>query len=276
MGLLTIWTLYQGDIKYAATEKPADGGFLAIISICFFLFVFEIILQCFYKEGYLIIPAWEGEAGETFYQRWTRRLSIGSFYFWMDIIATGTILMDLDWMIGTAGVEAVNGGGTQTAAGGNAVRLGARIGRILRLVRMVRLVRIGKLYKYAVVFFTGKELKAEEEEENLEQSRVGAAMSDLTNRRVIVLILLMLIIIPLLTVNDPDVSLTLAVQLVHQMAQLNATDPATYQVSRLDGTHSPYLSTDRYSTLQRACILGWSAVSYQHHTIPTACSWHHL
>ncbi len=49
--------------------------------------------------------------------------------------------------------------------------------------------------------------------------------------RVIVLILLMLVIIPLLNANDPDVSLSLAVQLIHQLAQLNATDPTTYEVS---------------------------------------------
>ena len=41
----------------------------------------------------------------------------------------------------------------------------------------------------------------------------------------------MLVIIPLLNANDPDVSLSLAVQLIHQLAQLNATDPTTYEVS---------------------------------------------
>lgn len=41
----------------------------------------------------------------------------------------------------------------------------------------------------------------------------------------------MLVIIPLLNANDPDVSLSLAVQLIHHLAQLNATDPTTYEVS---------------------------------------------
>jgi class 3 adenylate cyclase len=43
------------------------------------------------------------------------------------------------------------------------------------------------------------------------------------------LILLMLIIIPLLNINDPDVSLSLGAQLVHKLTQLNDTDPHTYQ-----------------------------------------------
>jgi hypothetical protein len=43
----------------------------------------------------------------------------------------------------------------------------------------------------------------------------------------------MLVIIPLLNQNDPDVSLTLGVQLIHKLATLNATDPLTYEVSSL-------------------------------------------
>jgi precorrin-6B methylase 1 len=47
---------------------------------------------------------------------------------------------------------------------------------------------------------------------------------------VIVLILMMLIIIPLLTVTDPDISLSLGVQFVHQLGVLASGDPTTYGV----------------------------------------------
>lgn len=49
----------------------------------------------------------------------------------------------------------------------------------------------------------------------------------------IILILMMLIIIPLLTVNDPDISLSLGVQFVHSLGIQNSTDPATYSVCRI-------------------------------------------
>lgn len=39
----------------------------------------------------------------------------------------------------------------------------------------------------------------------------------------------MLIIIPTLTVNDPDVSLSLGARMVHDLAVANVTDPTTYQ-----------------------------------------------
>lgn len=97
---------------------------------------------------------------------------------------------------------------------------------------MVRLVRLIKLYKYSALKRTEavEEENANPVEEAPAESRVGAAMSDLTNRRVIVLILLMLIVIPQLTVNDNDVSLSLGVQFLHNLGRLNAQDSATYGV----------------------------------------------
>lgn len=41
---------------------------------------------------------------------------------------------------------------------------------------------------------------------------------------------MMLIIIPLLTVSDADVSLSLAVQMINSLGYLNSTDPTTYSV----------------------------------------------
>lgn len=227
MGILTIWTLYQTDIRLAGTEKEADTAFLGIVSACFFLFAFEIIAQSLYKSDYFILPKWEPEPGETWSKTWFRRSQIGSFYFWLDIIATLTLIMDIRWILGDAAFQTINGGGQQSAQGASAAKTGSRLGRVIRLVRMVRLTRLAKLYKYATLFMGLS--KEEEGEEDGEESKVGAAMSDLTNRRVIVLLLLMLIIIPLLTINDPDISLSLGVQLVHNMSILNQTDPATYE-----------------------------------------------
>ncbi len=76
---------------------------------------------------------------------------------------------------------ALGGGGN--AAG--AAKSGARAGRVIRLVRMVRLLRMVKVYKYVFVayaYITGKKVEVEEDDE-VGGSRVGAAMSDLTNRR---------------------------------------------------------------------------------------------
>lgn len=198
MGILTFWTLYQRDIRLTSTTMEADFVFEILISFCFFMFSLEILLQCFYKEGYFNIPTWELENSyETFLEKWYRRIfSFGSFYFWMDVIASFTLIMDMNWMLDHQMEMAFqSSNSTQTAKGANAIRVGARIGRVIRLVRMVRLTRIGKLYKYAnqvLCTFDAKSQKEhvknrDEDENEVEESKIGLLMADLTNRRSVLL-----------------------------------------------------------------------------------------
>lgn len=95
MSIITIWTLYQSDIRLAGTGKEADPAFLIIASIIFFMFLFEILLQSFYKDGYCNIPQWKALPGETLSETWNRRMQVGSFYFWLDWIATLTLIFDV-------------------------------------------------------------------------------------------------------------------------------------------------------------------------------------
>lgn len=145
----------------------------------------------------------------------------------------------MKWLIGQEGYDTINGGGVQSARAGKASKTGARAARVVRVVRMVRLVRMAKLYKYASAAAEKEKLKKQQaanggatviavDDDMPVESKVGAAMSDLTNRRVIVLILMMLIIIPLLTTSDPDISLSLGVQVVHQLGHMNASNPQIY------------------------------------------------
>jgi hypothetical protein len=95
MSIVTIYTLYQSDIRLAATDKTADAGFTIVASIIFFVFLIEIFLQSFYKDDYCIIPKWAPEPDETWTETWSRRLQVGSFYFWLDWIATLTLIFDV-------------------------------------------------------------------------------------------------------------------------------------------------------------------------------------
>lgn len=156
----------------------------------------------------------------------------------------------MPWIITEKGYEVINGGGVVSAQPGTSSLSALRAARVVRVVRMVRLVRMGKLYKYLLAIFVEDKNQAlkrksaaarsgsqhqsvaqdDDDDEDLAQSRVGAAMSDLTNRRVIVLILTMLIIIPLLTPSDPDISESLAVQVLHALGDKNATNPDEYSI----------------------------------------------
>jgi hypothetical protein len=61
-----------------------------------------------------------------------------------------------------------------------------------------------------------------------EKSRVGAALTDLMNQRVVILVIVMLIVVPLLDITEVDTAESLAVQLVQNMAVANNIDSATF------------------------------------------------
>ena len=208
MSLITIWALFSDDVRLCATQLPADIGFEVVISICFFLFILEIILASYAKgQDYLYIPPnmFKILPGETLVTSIKRQLAIGSFYFWLDCIATLSLIFEIHWIIGDS-----LSAGVQTANGGSAARSGARAGRIVRIVRMVRLIRLVRLYKYASKL-TAKETQSavisNEDGDDVvlpPESRVGAALTDLTTRRVIILVLVILIIIPNLDANEEN------------------------------------------------------------------------
>jgi hypothetical protein len=95
MSVLTIWALYNSDIKFAATGKEADPAFEIIITIAFFLFIVEIVAQSFYKPDYMCLPDWKAREDEEWYETWYRRIQFGSFYFWLDLIATLSLVLEV-------------------------------------------------------------------------------------------------------------------------------------------------------------------------------------
>jgi len=95
MAVLTVWALYNNDIKFAATDKEADLAFEVIISIAFFLFILEIGMSCVYKPDYWWLPDWKPLEDEEWLQTWIRRSQVGSFYFWLDWLSTLSLLLEV-------------------------------------------------------------------------------------------------------------------------------------------------------------------------------------
>ena len=236
MSILTIWALFSDDLRVASAKKDADVAFTAIISIAFFMFFLEIVLASYCKgQEYFYIPEQVNLPGESNWQAFQRRAAFGSFYFWLDCIATVSLIFEINWIIRDA-LET----GQQAAKGGNASRAGARAGRIVRLVRMVRLIRLAKLYKYASKLKSKDETEcvvvdADGEVEDLpQQSRIGSALTDLTNRRVIILVLAILIIIPNLQATEDDLLYYMITQAIDRMGRGFFTiDKSTYAVRPL-------------------------------------------
>jgi hypothetical protein len=76
-----------------------------------------------------------------------------SFYFWLDFIATVSLLPDIGWIWNPIiGADEEDGGSSdadQVQNAGKASRAGTRTSRVIRIIRLIRLIRIVKLYKNA-------------------------------------------------------------------------------------------------------------------------------
>ena len=212
MAVVTIYALYSDDVRVLGFDKSVDTTFVISSSIAFFLFLIEIAVQCWCRDDYINIPK-DVQCGKsaTNQEKWEsfrKIVWIGSFYFWLDLMATISMIFELPWMtsVSADGVD----DNFDNARAGKASRAGAKAARILRVVRMIRLVRLVKLYKY---FKENKHKKGgsativpDSQETELSkmppESHVGAEMSDRTTKKVIVGILIMLMVIPLLQVQE--------------------------------------------------------------------------
>lgn len=127
MTLITIYALYLDDVKILFMPKSVDDVFSGITLSVMLCFCLEIFLAFYSKQEYRF-----------------------SFFFYLDIISTISMIPDCEW-IWTAIVDTsstTNDGSSASSATGLAKTSRAgRVTRIIRILRLIRLIRIVKLYK---------------------------------------------------------------------------------------------------------------------------------
>ena len=201
MSLITLYALIGDDLRLWVTTKEADIYFNVGFVIALVLFTLEILLNSMVVEDFKY-----------------------SFFFWLDIIATLSLIPDIPWIMHYLAVlidstpseqskDVVLGSVVSSSGAGN------RAQRLIKSVRLIRLIRIIKLYKYAVKSNTEEEEAKLREQQKLSQTaqqaalkremepgRLGKVLSDTTIRKVIIGILLMLMVLPILTYTGIDYS----------------------------------------------------------------------
>lgn len=125
MSAITVYSLFFDDIKMLAFTVDSDVAVSSVTTFCFCMFCIEIFLASICKENYFM-----------------------TFFFWLDVVSTLSMLTDIMWVW-----EAMTGGGS-SGQGGNAAQLAktsraGRVTRVIRVIRLIRLIRIVKLYKQA-------------------------------------------------------------------------------------------------------------------------------
>jgi class 3 adenylate cyclase len=132
MTIVTLYALFGDDIKIAVFTKSEDVVFNYITTFALVIFTIEITINALVQDNYF-----------------------NSFYFWLDIVSTISLITDISWIWDSiVGVQddysasnAEQAG--QLARAGRGARIGTRAGRITRVIRLVRLIRIGRLWKHA-------------------------------------------------------------------------------------------------------------------------------
>jgi hypothetical protein len=76
MSLVTIFALFGDDLRNWLTNKEADIYFDSCLVISMIVFTFEILINTIVVDEFKY-----------------------SFFFWLDIIATMSLIMDIDWIL---------------------------------------------------------------------------------------------------------------------------------------------------------------------------------
>jgi hypothetical protein len=89
MTLITVYALFADDVRLLATTKPYDEVFYSLTSISMICFLLELFLASLASPDYFL-----------------------GFYFWLDLIATVSLLTDIAWIwdevTGTQDINASN------------------------------------------------------------------------------------------------------------------------------------------------------------------------
>ena len=120
--LITIYALFADDIRILSCDQKYDDIFSGFTLAGIILFTIEVLVASYAKPEY-----------------------IGSFFFYLDIISTITMIPDCEWIW----YLIVADGGNQNATDLAKTSRAGRVTRVIRVIRLIRLLRIVKLYKQA-------------------------------------------------------------------------------------------------------------------------------
>ena len=205
MTLITLFVLFGDWVRILSFPPSADSAFAFWTNVSFFLFVAELVMNCWVKSDF---------SGGIF----NVKGFMFNFFFWLDLLCILSMIPDLQWASGLFGPNGVPGAEVGAKAG-KAGKIGAKTGRVVRMARLIRLVKLykitsqrkrekkiledlTKLVEMGHIDQQDIDSYLEKMTSSQKQSKVGAELSDIITRRVIVAVLLMLLVVPLLSYSS--------------------------------------------------------------------------
>ena len=220
VAIATLVALFAPDAFMAAFDSRSDPVLQWLLFVSLLLFAFELALTFRVKPEY----------------RWT-------FYFWLDLVSTLSLVADIpflyDWALppGSAGGSA--GSNLAILRAGRLVRTGTRATRALRMLKFVRFVRIMRLFRFLKIYRGHLEQtmlnKYEQDPESTQApNRLGVHLADLLGKRVILGTILMLLMVPLLEVQPVDMSGQYGLDTLALLASQREDNVTWYEDMRAD------------------------------------------
>ena len=130
MTLATLYALFGSDLRHWFTNKDSDIYFYSLLVISFGLFGSELLVQSCVKDDFKY-----------------------SFLFWLDFIATFSLVLDVPWLVDIFNNMfdlPLTNSSNDVVPGKIASTQNTTAISIIKSFRLVRLIRIIKLYNYAM------------------------------------------------------------------------------------------------------------------------------
>lgn len=159
----TIYTLFSDDVKQASFSTSASPIFDALVFTCIAFFSVELVLCTVADCRYFL-----------------------SFYFFLDLLATATLALDLSYVSQTSATIGSISGIFRSA---KTAKIGSRAGTLARMFRLVGVFRMSKIFKEAEkakqrkIESFDKQLKRKREEREAEAKKIKEQFADLESLR---------------------------------------------------------------------------------------------
>jgi len=208
MLVLTIWALFGEDLKVRYAEQSADSSFEVFAVVLFIIFMMELVVNSLTQDGYF-----------------------GSFFWWLDLIAALSMLLDVEVIR-----EAIMGAeetDLTVARAGRAARAGTRAGRLLKMTRLLRVIKLFRTVK--------RDRTADSESIEEDADSLGSKVAEMTTNKVVCGVLIMLVSFPLLSPTT-------------------AQEGAGFSLDAMSNTFNTSICSDQDIACHKADVLSASAV----------------
>lgn len=177
MGIILLMSLFVADSWVLGNAPDSDNPALYSILIAIFvIFCLELITMCIFEKGYMF-----------------------SFFFWLDLLGTFSIIIDIAWIAQKFIPDSTNVSQGSVVRSTRAARLASRYGRLLRLMRIMRVFKTLPCFRFFGV--------AEDFEPTMAAiKKVSEELSNTLQLRLAILILTLVIVVPFMSYSTTDFS----------------------------------------------------------------------